>query len=169
MPTRPTSTAPNLLTGVPGFAGLDSQAIQLIRQMMSGQLAPGTTGAINDAAAGQAVASGMPGSNRIGGSLFGNRVLRDIGRSSEQQQQQGFENLLKTFGTLQPSIDQRNQSNQNAINNNFRERGYQDQLRERQLAERAAMDNKLEYSYGTRGAVGGQPTGSVNYRYRYFR
>jgi hypothetical protein len=109
---------------IPGLPGLQTQASERIRQLMAGQLSPNTQANIQNAAAQQAVASGMPGASRIGGSLHGNRVLRDIGLTTEGAQQQGFGDLLQLLGT-QGSIAgttnaQNQQASQFAADNQFR-------------------------------------------------
>lgn len=78
---------------IPGFSDLTSQAGGIIRNLMNGQLSQETQHNIRNSAATQAAASGMPG-NVGSGSLYGNRTLRDIGRTTEQQQQQGLSDLL---------------------------------------------------------------------------
>ena len=103
---------------------MNQQSSNLIQNLLSGNLSPGTTNAINDAAATQAVASGMPGSSRIGGTLSGNRVLRDIGLTSEGQQQRGLDSFLKLLtgysGTVMPTTGQQLQNQQFNTEMDFR-------------------------------------------------
>lgn len=66
-----------------------------IMSKLRGELSPNTVSQIQDAAAEFGVGSGMPGSG-----LQWNKALRDIGMTSEQQQQQG----LQAYGSLIPAI-----------------------------------------------------------------
>lgn len=115
-----------LNSAVPGLPGMQNRSSQYINSLMSGVLSPETSNAINQAAATQAVAGGMPGSNRIGGTLMGNRTLRDIGLTSLGQQQQGFDNFLKLLGTqgnlASTESSQRQQASQFAADLDFRNR-----------------------------------------------
>lgn len=81
-------------SAIPGFNGLTQTGTQLIQDLMSGKLSPGTVNEIQDAGAAQAAASGVPGASREFGSVFADQVLRNIGTASEKRQQQGFGNLL---------------------------------------------------------------------------
>lgn len=115
-----------LTSSIPGFSSLNSGASDLIKQLMSGSLAPGTKRAIFDAGAERGVAGGMPGSTGRAGSLFANADLRDIGRTSEQQQQQGFQDLLALIsnfsGNVAPSAGQEIQARQFDVNAGFQQR-----------------------------------------------
>jgi hypothetical protein len=79
----------------PNLSGTNAQASAAILSKLKGQLSPDTVSAINDAAARFGVASGMPGSG-----LAHNRTLRDLGLTSEQEQQQG----LADYASLIPAI-----------------------------------------------------------------
>lgn len=95
---------------IPGFQNHTADASNLIKSLMSGQLTPGSRKAIYDAGAERGVAGGMPATTGIAGSLFANADLRDIGRSSEDQQQKGFQDLLAMItgysGTVAPTVGQ---------------------------------------------------------------
>jgi len=101
---------------IPGFEGLTSSASNLIKSLMSGNLGGAQKRAIFDAGAERGTASGMPGSTGIAGSLFANNDLRNIGVSSQQNQQQGFQDLLAMItgysGTVAPTTGQEQQQNQ---------------------------------------------------------
>jgi len=79
---------------IPGLTSLNSGASDLIKQLMSGNLSTGVRKSIYDAGAERGVLGGMPGSSARGGSLFANADLRNIGRSADDQQQRGFQDLL---------------------------------------------------------------------------
>jgi hypothetical protein len=131
---------------------------------MGGQLGAGTQSAIQNAAARQSVASGMPGASRISGSIFGNRVLRDIGRSAEDAQQQGFQNYMGTFGTLRPTIGQQLEQGRFDVDTAFRNRAYEDAQR-RLRSQDYRQNRPLEYSKKVFGF--GEP-GTGRYEYRRF-
>lgn len=107
---------PNFNTALPGFSGLSTKLQQRIDDMLSGRLSGGTQRTIQDAAATQAVAGGMPGTSRTSGSLYGNRTLRDLGLTAEKEQQQGIGDLLSTLqaysGTVVPTTGQEQQDRQ---------------------------------------------------------
>lgn len=117
IPGSSSGASGNALTAaIPGFSGLNTQATDLIRSLMSGQLSPQSRRAIYDAGAERATASGMPGSTGMANSLFANADLRNIGRASADQQQQGFQDLLALIqgysGTVAPSAGQEQQNQQ---------------------------------------------------------
>lgn len=126
---------------IPGFTGLTSDASNLIKSLMSGNLSGSTKKAIFDAGAERGTAAGMPGSTGVAGSLFANADLRDIGRTSEQQQQQGFQDLLAMItgysGTVTPTAGQELQNQLGNRELNFRQYQYHDERsRANQEAER---------------------------------
>lgn len=124
VPTLPstsalTSNLSNILNQtIPNFNGLTSQASGIIGSAMSGQLPQDVQDVIQNAAATQAVSGGMPGSSRMGGSLYGNRSLRDLGLTSLQRQDKGFSDLISLLqgvsGTAAPTFGQA-QEQDNAI------------------------------------------------------
>jgi len=163
---------------MPQLGALDQDAQNYIRRLMGGQLGAGTQSAIQNAAARQSVASGMPGASRIGGSIFGNRVLRDIGRSAEDAQQQGFQNYLGTFGNLRPTAGQSIQQSQFQQDFGLRQAGQRANIlnAQRQLDLESQRRNEygrpvygpLEYS---RAIIDRGPTGQAmsGPRYEYKR
>lgn len=140
---------------MPQLGALDQDAQNYIRRLMGGQLGAGTQSAIQNAAARQSVASGMPGASRIGGSIFGNRVLRDIGRSAEDAQQQGFQNYLGTFGNLRPNIGQQLEQGRFDTEQSFRNRAYMDAQRRLDALERE-RNKPLEHSNTVFGLSNGR-------------
>lgn len=132
---------------IPGFPGLTTGASNLIKNLMSGQLSTATKRSIYDSAAERGVAGGMPGSSGYANSLFSNATLRDIGRTSEQQQQQGFQDLLAMIagysGTVSPTTGQDIQQQQ--VNIDAQNSELQRQLSQRQ--DRRAQGEYL-YRYG---------------------
>lgn len=107
-----------LNSAIPGYSGLTQSASGIIGDAMAGRLPTDVQNVINQGAATQAVASGMPGSNRRAGSLFGNRTLRDLGITSLQRQDAGVRDLLGFLqgvsGTAAPTFGQL-QEQDNAI------------------------------------------------------
>jgi len=87
--------AADLSAQIPGLQGLNQQASSNILQQLRGELSPNTVAAIQDASAQWGVGSGMPGAG-----LSINRGLRDVGRTSEQVQQQGQQN----YGALASTV-----------------------------------------------------------------
>ena len=79
----------------PNLSGTNKQVSADILSKLSGTLSPGTMAAIKDAGAAWGVGAGVPGSG-----IQTNRSLRDIGLTSEQQQQQG----LQDYAALIPTI-----------------------------------------------------------------
>lgn len=98
--------AASLTSLIPGFGGLNSDASNLIKQLMSGQLSTGTRNAIYSAGAERGAAGGMPGATGYAGSLFANNDLHNIGLTSNQQQQQGFQDFLSLLSGLSPVASQ---------------------------------------------------------------
>lgn len=104
---------------IPGLTKLNANASGVINNELSGQLSPDTLAAIRNAGAGWAVNNGMPGLG--GGTLGGNRTLRDVGLTSMQQQQQGIKDYASfvpvvagtqtVAPTLQADINQNNSVN----------------------------------------------------------
>lgn len=74
----------------PNLSGTNAATSSALLSQLHGQLSPDTVNQIHDAAATWGVSSGMPGFTP--GSLNYNRGLRDIGLTSEQQQQKGLGN-----------------------------------------------------------------------------
>jgi hypothetical protein len=123
----PTLQSPNELQGnmsnilnqaIPGYSGLTQSATGIIGDAMAGQVPGDVSRLINDTAASRAVASGMPGSNAMPGTLVGNRSLRDLGLTSLQRQDTGVRDLLGFLqgvsGTAAPTFGQA-QDQQNQI------------------------------------------------------
>lgn len=77
---------------------------------MSGKLSSATRRSIYDAGAERGVLGGMPGSSAVGGSLFANSDLRNIGLASDARQQQGIQDFLALLqgvsGTVVPTAGQ---------------------------------------------------------------
>lgn len=84
----------------PNLSGTNQALSTNILSQLSGQLSPGTLKMMQDAEAAQAVRSGMPGTNVQRNTLMGNRSVRDLGITSEQQVQQGISNYNKTIPTI---------------------------------------------------------------------
>jgi hypothetical protein len=157
---QPNNIAPITSSASPGLNGLQNRSVDYVTRLMSGQLSGETQDAINNAAATQAVSGGMPGSNRMGGTLYGNRTLRDIGLTSEGQQAQGFSDFLQL---LQPSMAtgeavlNRNQ-NQSQFNSelSLRQQQQAEQMRQADLANQLARDqfnfSKVKYYQPQGGA-----------------
>lgn len=107
---------PKLNTVIPGFEKATGSASSAIRDMLAGKLTAGERGAIYNAGAERATLSGMPGSSAIGGSLFANADLRNIGVLSGQRQQQGIQDLFSMLnnyaGTVIPTAGQELQNEQ---------------------------------------------------------
>jgi hypothetical protein len=83
----------------PGLASTNQATSSALLSKLQGQLSPATVSAIQDASARFGVSSGMPGSG-----LQRNLSLRDIGLTSEQQQQQGLQdygNILSAVSNTQ--------------------------------------------------------------------
>lgn len=95
---------------IPGYTGLTQSASSIISDAMGGKLPSDVQNLIKNNAATQAAASGMPGSNAIGGTLQGNRTLRDLGLTSLQRQDTGFRDLISLLqgvsGTAAPTFGQ---------------------------------------------------------------
>jgi hypothetical protein len=83
---------------IPGLGKLNASASGVIGNELSGQLSPDTLAAIRNAGASWGVANGMPGA--AGGTIGGNRTLRDVGLTSMQQQQQG----IKDYASFVPTV-----------------------------------------------------------------
>lgn len=168
-PAVPSGSTGILAQAIPGLPGLQTQASNRIRQLMSGVLSPETQANIQDAAATQAVASGMPGSSRIGGTLMGNRVLRDIGLTTENAQQQGFGDLMSLLG-VQGNIAATANSQNNQANQFQQELGFRNQqLQQQDALERARMAleerrSLMQRGLGPTGLRFGGPTWSETYR-----
>lgn len=103
---------------IPGYSGLTQSASSIIGDSMEGKLPPDVQNVIRDASATQAVASGMPGSSNMSGTLSGNRTLRDLGITSLQRQDSGVKDFLSFLqgvsGTAAPTFGQL-QEQENAI------------------------------------------------------
>lgn len=135
---------------IPGFSGLTSDASNLIKQLMSGNLSGSSKRAIFDAGAERGTAAGMPGSTGMAGSLFANADLRDIGRTSEDNQQRGFQDLLAMItgysGTVTPTAGQELQDQANRRALGFQQYQYQNDWnraqQEKQRLEREAKFNQ---------------------------
>lgn len=108
--------ASQLASIIPGFSGMNADASNIIKSLMSGQLSGNTKRAIFDAGAERGAAGGMPGSTGYANSLFANNDLRTIGLTSNQQQQQGFQDFLSLLqgysGTVAPTVGQEMQQQQ---------------------------------------------------------
>lgn len=100
----------------PNLSGTNAQVSSDILSKLQGQLSPGTIAAIQNASAQFGVGSGMPGSG-----LSMQRSLRDIGLTSEQEQQQGIQDYNSTLPTVSSTqtvapVLQANINSQNAMN-----------------------------------------------------
>lgn len=98
--TRPASVAtPNpfsdLSSVYPNLSGANAGVSSAIASQLAGQLSPSTQAAIQDAGARFGVSSGMPGSG-----LVRNRTVRDLGITTEQQQQRGIDNYTKAIPVI---------------------------------------------------------------------
>jgi hypothetical protein len=95
---------------IPGYQGLTQSASGIIGDAMSGAVPGDVQRVINNAAATQAVRSGMPGSNQISGTLIGNRSLRDLGLTSLDRQDRGVKDFISLLqgvsGTAAPTFGQ---------------------------------------------------------------
>lgn len=99
---------------VPGFSNLIGGASDYTKNLLSGQLSPQTTNAIQNGAATWGQQSGMPGLNP--NTIGANGGLKTLGLTSLGQQQQGFGNVLDLLkgvsGTVAPTFGQaQDQSN----------------------------------------------------------
>jgi hypothetical protein len=108
--TRPAPIAPpnpfnDLAAVYPNLSGTNALTSAAIASQLAGQLSPSTLANIQDAAARFGVASGLPGSG-----LVRNRTVRDIGLTTEQQQQRGLQNyatvapVISSTQTLNPAL-----------------------------------------------------------------
>jgi hypothetical protein len=165
-----------LTSAIPGFGGLNNQASDLIKSLMSGQLTTGTKNAIYDAGAERATLGGMPGSTGMGGSLFANGDLRNIGRAADDQQQRGFQDLLSLLqgysGTVAPSAGQELQDAQfnkslNQSQNQF-DRNYNLSLSDRAQEREASAPIKLGDYSGRYGVAAGGLGGGLTTEYKAF-
>lgn len=86
------SPAADLTAQIPDLPAINKQASQNIYSQMLGRLSPGMMAQLQDAAATQANAGGMAGTNKLAGSLYGNLDLLKNILSSEQLQQMGLQN-----------------------------------------------------------------------------
>jgi hypothetical protein len=159
-----------LTNSIPGFGGLNNQASDLIKSLMSGKLTTGTKNAIYDAGAERATLGGMPGSTGMGGSLLANADLRNIGRAADDQQQRGFQDLLSMLtgysGTVAPSAGQEQQSDQFNKSLGFNQQQY---WRSQQQQEQDRIDSqpkKIGSYSGTFGAPAGGLGGGVTTKFK---
>lgn len=162
-----------LTSAIPGFGGLNNQASDLIKQLMSGQLTTGVKNSIYDAGAERATLGGMPGSTGMGGSLFANGDLRNIGRAADDQQQRGFQDLLSLLqgysGTVSPSAGQELQDTQfkkslNQSQNQF-DRNYKLSLSNTAQQNAANAPIMLEDFSGNYAAPAGGVGGGITTKY----
>ena len=97
--------AAQLQAQLPGLSNLNSSAASDIQSNLNGALSPGTSAALDNAAATYGTASGMPGSGLDWNSLYGN-----IAGASTAQQNQGisqYDQLVPTVSgtqTLSPQL-----------------------------------------------------------------
>lgn len=109
---------------LPGLSKNLGQSSDIIGQLLSGNLTSGERRSIFNAGAERGVMSGMPGSTAVGGSLFANADLRNIGLASGQRQQQGIQDLLSLLqgvsGTVVPTAGQEIQDQQFGQDMDFR-------------------------------------------------
>ena len=80
-------------TAIPGYAGLQGQAVQNIGNQLAGTLSPDVVAQINQQAAEAGIATGAPGSPATEAA-----DLRAMGLTSQQLQQQGQSNLTSLMG-----------------------------------------------------------------------
>lgn len=136
---------------IPGFSGLTGDASNLIKNLFTGTLTPGSRKAIYDAGAERGVASGMPGSTGYAGSLFANADLRNIGRAAEDQQQKGFQDLLAMItgysGTVAPTVGQDIQQQQFSTTSDLERQNFELQKR-LSLAQNARQQGEYQTRYG---------------------
>jgi len=85
----------DLASRYPALGDTNTAASAAVLSRLRGELSPATQNAIQDASARFGVSSGMPGSG-----LSQNRFLRDIGLTSEQEQQTGLEDYNRLAGTI---------------------------------------------------------------------
>jgi hypothetical protein len=92
----------------PNLSGVNAASSAALSSKLNGQLSPETANLIQQHAAEFGAANGMPGFQP--GSLFWNKSLRDIGSTSEQQQQQGLQDYAPLISavsqtqTVNPSL-----------------------------------------------------------------
>lgn len=89
---------------IPGFGGLSKQGSDLISQLMSGGRTSAQDAALKQRQAQQSVVSGMPNTQNIGGTLLGNKALRDERDFAGAQQQLGFQDLLSMLGSYSGNV-----------------------------------------------------------------
>jgi hypothetical protein len=100
----PLNLSNNISQAIPGFGGNTASASNLIKELLSGKLTSGERREIFRSGAERGTMSGMPGSTGVGGSLFANADLRNIGLASGQRQQQGFDDLLSMLGVYSGTV-----------------------------------------------------------------
>lgn len=128
----------------PNLGKSNAATSALILSQLAGELSPETQRAIQDAAARYGVTSGM-----AGGGLTRNRTARDLGRSSQDIQQQGLQNynsilpMISRTQTVDPSLQaQINTRNANATDDfAVRNAGFQNQF------ALANQDNERAYDF----------------------
>jgi hypothetical protein len=113
--------AGDLAAQIPGLAGLNSGVASSIADASHGILPQDVQKQIQDSSAQFGVSNGMPGSSGIAGTLASNRGLRDIGRTSLDQQHWGASAYPGFVGAVSgtqtvPAALQADIANTNAIN-----------------------------------------------------
>lgn len=115
------SPSGDLTKQLPNLPALNTGVSQSILDASHGALPADVIAQIHDSAAQFGVANGMPGSNGVAGSLASNRGLRDIGRTSLDQQHwaasayPGFVGAVSGTQTVNPAL-QNDIASQNALN-----------------------------------------------------
>lgn len=84
----------------PALSGANAAVGTNLLSGLGGQLAPGTLKMMQDLEAQQAVGGGMPGTNMRGGTLFGNRSVRDLGLTAEQVKNQAMQQYTSLIPTI---------------------------------------------------------------------
>lgn len=103
---------------IPGLQRINSSAASALRSGFQGQLSDATLNELQDSNAGWAIGAGMPGI-RPGG-MAGLRLARNIGKTSEQLQNQAFQNYgpfanaVSSTQTVNPAL-QYEIGHQNAV------------------------------------------------------
>lgn len=160
MPPIGSAASVNTL-GIPGFSGLSAQASQRISDLMAGKIPSDVQSQIQQGRAQQAVASGMPGTGATQGTLQGNATLRDLGLTSLQAGQQGFQDLLSMLGSYAgnvfPTAGQSLQSQ-----TSLQEAGMQAASEAARLAEQAReYGGNLGFNYAQLGQQGQYQMGQL--------
>ena len=113
--------AADLGNQIPNLGALNSQIFGNLQSMAAGQIPQSDQNFLQDQAAAQAAAGGMPGSNVRPGTVYGNNSARNLGLLSYQLQQQAAQMYPSLTGsvsqtqTVSPQL-QTQIAQQNAVN-----------------------------------------------------